>query len=873
MPRMVGAEPVSQEPSGTVTTASDTYDADGEEKKTSILSAYVGNHMVNEGDVELTQDASQDAEQVSKEYEGAKSKFTNTFQDTAWRGDVVNSKIVAVSRDQEVKNAKITASDFVDAKGNVLSADNVEIHWLKYVITRMARTSHSTAPRHSFADALLNVDSYDIPAKTMQPAWININVPRGTTPGTYTGTLKLTADGLQEPIEFTYTIDVLNLVQPTAQESGIDLQLWQHPFAVAQYYGLWNEKTGEGADKLFTEEHLKLMRGQQKEYAAAGGSDLVASITELPWGHQTYVGNHTMIKWIKKKDGTFTYDYSDYDKWVEFGIECGVIDPETAHGRIKAFGLLNWKGVIEYYDEATGKTEKILAFQRNDKPEGTLPTSNEDRKKFKLVEASRPYLEDFLKDFMKHSEEKGWFDITYIAVDECPATKSLYNVVESVKNDQGEPFKMSAAMNYASNAESTFYIADASPNQSQIRQPGGAGMRKMSQARRADGLHTTFYNCVGDWPNVNTSSDPGEAYWSMMNIVKLDTDGYLRWAWDGWVDDPLNEPTTYNYDPGDSYIIYPMEADTTGDAPYFYSSQRWEIMKEGLRDVAKIKYLSKYDGGDLKSIVEGMKWPAQTNAWSSANWGLAKPATEADAKTAVSEPARMRAAVVSASHKAVENGVPATSLNTVQLESRIAELENVDTSGYTSSSAASFTALLDKARAVLGNVESQEALDAMLAELADAKDLLVLRAAQKDVSYAQGKLEAASDLEQGGYTPESWSVFVAARDALTAALADTSDVSAEQLNGLIRAFQDARADLVAVDGGQEPGETETPGDTEKPDDSGNEKPGKPSANGDRANLPATGDLFAPVSAAFALAGVATAGGGVLVARRRRRAAK
>ncbi|MFR2513050.1 MAG: hypothetical protein ACLS9K_15065 [Lachnospira eligens] len=45
------------------------------------------------------------------------------------KGDVL-TKIVACTRDNDVHNAQITASDFVNGNA-VISSDNVEIKWLK----------------------------------------------------------------------------------------------------------------------------------------------------------------------------------------------------------------------------------------------------------------------------------------------------------------------------------------------------------------------------------------------------------------------------------------------------------------------------------------------------------------------------------------------------------------------------------------------------------------------------------------------------------------------------------------------------------------------------------------------------------------------
>lgn len=81
------------------------------------------------------------------------------------------------------------------------------------------------------------------------------------------------------PIEFDYEFEVLDLVQPTSNEIG-------------------------------------------------------TTIVEEAWNHQSYYGNPSMIKWTKKADGSFTFDYTWYDKWIQRWIDHGVLDPEKGIGEI-----------------------------------------------------------------------------------------------------------------------------------------------------------------------------------------------------------------------------------------------------------------------------------------------------------------------------------------------------------------------------------------------------------------------------------------------------------------------------------------------------------------------------------------------------------
>ncbi|MGN0335664.1 MAG: glycoside hydrolase domain-containing protein [Lachnospiraceae bacterium] len=81
----------------------------------------------------------------------------------------------------------------------------------------------------------------------------------------------------------------MDLGQPTTEETDTQIQIWQHPFSVANYYGV--------AEKdYFTEEHFKYMRASMIEYQELGGRDVVANIVEEAWNHQSYYGDPSMVK-------------------------------------------------------------------------------------------------------------------------------------------------------------------------------------------------------------------------------------------------------------------------------------------------------------------------------------------------------------------------------------------------------------------------------------------------------------------------------------------------------------------------------------------------------------------------------------------------
>ena len=99
-----------------------------------------------------------------------------------------------------------------------------------------------------------------------------------------------------------------------------------------------------------------------------------------------------MIETTRKADGTWSYDYTVFDRWISFLDSCGI------NGDINCFSMVPWDMTFTYYDEAS-KSYKDLKTTTNSK------------------EYSDMWI-PFLRSFTDHQKQRGWFDRTVIAMDE-----------------------------------------------------------------------------------------------------------------------------------------------------------------------------------------------------------------------------------------------------------------------------------------------------------------------------------------------------------------------------------------------------------------------------------------------------------------------
>ena len=102
------------------------------------------------------------------------------------------------------------------------------------------------------------------------------------------------------------------------------------------------------------------------------------------------------------------------------------------------------------------------------------------------------------------------------------------------------------------------------------------------ERRKAEGKVTTFYtSCEEPHPNTFTFSNPADCEWFGWYAAKTQLDGYLRWALNSWVIEPLLDSRFYTWAAGDTYLIYPGVR----------TSIRFGRMTEGIQAWEKIRIL------------------------------------------------------------------------------------------------------------------------------------------------------------------------------------------------------------------------------------------------------------------------------------------
>jgi len=465
---------------------------------------------------------------------------------TAWRGERVHGQFV-VWTSPERRGLRTTVSALRDGQGHELPVGAATARWVRQVL----------ADGRPVGDVLDAAPRMDQPAGSFRAVWLTVAVPRETMPGTYAGTLTVRADDT-DPKEFPLTLEVLPATLPAPSDWAFHLDIWQHPWSIARWHGV----------EPWSEAHFRVMRPYLEELAQAGQKVITTTITPRPWGRRDYDDYGTMIEHVRHPDGTWSFDYTVFDRYVEFAMSCGVTR------QINCLSLLTWSGRLEYTDAATGDQRWAMCEP------GTAEYAD--------------YWGPFLRDFERHLAAKGWLERTRLGVDEAPA--AMMQAMLAVVREHAPRLKAALAGNQAPSHYTGLDLADFTI----IMDHASDDLVRDIAQRRAEGRVTTFYVCLDPKrPNTFVTSPPAEALWIGYYTAVNGYDGFSRWALTTWPENPLKEtlyschPWRRDLPPGDEFLLYPGPR----------ASVHWELLRDGIEEVEKLRWLRAHHGGALPPEV------------------------------------------------------------------------------------------------------------------------------------------------------------------------------------------------------------------------------------------------------------------------------
>ena len=471
------------------------------------------------------------------------------YSDLAWKGERISKPFLIWAGKDTVEDISFEISDFVSSF-DTISSINAKLRSIKY-----ARSDHVSKPCEAYhnrdsmsflelGDILtLSLDSTALPGCPLI-YWLSVDIPTSAESGDYSGKINVLVSG-EKTIAFNINIQVVDYFLPKSSAWNFHLDLWQFPTKVADRF---NENHPSKTIEYWSEEHFALLKREYTILADMGQKVITAHIKEGA------LGSSSMIKWIRKPNGLWEYDYSNFDKYVDSLTAWGISEQISCHSPV------GWNSdVIPFWDESDKSWMKLSA------PVGS--------------DTYAECWDHFLTDFRRHLNHRAWFNRSVLYLDEV-GTEELREVIQLIKHNHPE-WKIGMA---GFHTPSDFVDSNVYDMSLMIGIDGNPG-RNVS-----DKISTFYTSCNPPSPNNFVVGDarPLENIWMGWHAHHMNYNGYLRWAFDNWKNDDPYEQRTGGHTSGDFALSYRSSNERDME---ICSSLRLELMREGIEDFEKINIL------------------------------------------------------------------------------------------------------------------------------------------------------------------------------------------------------------------------------------------------------------------------------------------
>jgi len=480
-----------------------------------------------------------------------KSHITNDIHLVGWKGERLNAQVLAWSADT-LQQVRLRLHDLVNDKGDKILVKNFSVSLVRYVISNYPYGSKEAVCGDSpykngflMPDRFEAFDRFELPGNSVRPIWVSFNIPADARPGNYKSVIEVLSE--KDKKQLTVTIKVQDRTLPPPSQWSYRLDLWQNPWAVADYNHL----------RPWSPQHKEMLKQHMKMYADLGGKYITTYGVHSPWADNEFRIEGGMIDWIRSKDGSWKFDYSIFDQYVELCMSVGI------NKAITVYTPLPWAERFRFKDGQTG----------NYVYEQWLPESEQYKKNWYA----------FLTDLKKHLTQKGWLKITYIGINENEMKQTLA-AIRVVKSHSPE-WRITYAGDWHPELDTLLddysFLYGKEPTVEQQKK------------RKASGRSSTYYVCCNPpFPNNFLFSPPIEGRWMGWYTAGYGYDGFLRWALDAWPEDPSRDARHGSWAAGDCFLVYPG-----GN-----SCIRYEKLREGIADFEKIRILRK-DAAAKKDLL------------------------------------------------------------------------------------------------------------------------------------------------------------------------------------------------------------------------------------------------------------------------------
>ncbi|MBQ4607028.1 MAG: DUF4091 domain-containing protein [Clostridia bacterium] len=426
------------------------------------------------------------------------------------------------------------------------------------------------------ADAILTNPVLELEGKRARSVWVELQIPEDTVPGEYTCHVSLYAGSMftaeTRLTEAAVQITVADCLLPVPAEHRFHLDLWQHLSNIARKH----------ETPLWSDEHFAVLENYVRSLGELGQKAVTLVVSQVPWAgqgcHDEYrmaanLYEYSIIPVTKTAEG-FTYDYVPMQRYIDLCAKYG-IDRE-----ISIFGLANiWAG--EGFGALAEDYPDKIKIRYLDKADGCY--------KYMTTAAE---IDDYIRSLEQYFLTTGQIDRVRLVADEPGDIVAYRKSIEHL-HAVAPAFRCKAALNHAS------FIGEFGKEVDDYVPSLGTLAQEYDIIREYQGSLTgkrfLWYVCCGpEYPNTFLRSRLTESYFIGILTSYVQLDGFLRWNYTVWNDDPRADIRYGNWYAGDTNFVYPA----ANGAPLL--TLRYKALKRGIQFYELLERLREKDPAALE---------------------------------------------------------------------------------------------------------------------------------------------------------------------------------------------------------------------------------------------------------------------------------
>lgn len=362
-----------------------------------------------------------------------------------------------------------------------------------------------------------------------------------------------------EELVKTYDIPltVYDYEVPQPADYRFHLDLWQHNSNIARKHDV----------SLWSEEHFDVIEDYVRTLSELGQKSVTVIASEIPWSGQrgwnvtnypSDLYEYSMAS-VQYFDGSFHYDFTKMQRYIDLCFKYGI------NREIEIFGLIN-----VWVDEDRGFGKAAA----NDPDAVRVRYYNEETGLFGYMDNNED-IKEYIHQLERYFIVTGQIQYVRVVADE-PADVEAYRVSLNRLREAAPSFKYKVAINHIEFIEEFGdCISDIVPT---INFAAEKADYMTARAKEGKG-RTLLYVCCGpDYPNTFLKSEPFEIEAITAFIYKLGLDGFLRWNYTVWPQNPRERLSfrAPGWKAGDTNFVYP------GNNGKALLSLRWYFLKRAI---------------------------------------------------------------------------------------------------------------------------------------------------------------------------------------------------------------------------------------------------------------------------------------------------